>query len=130
MADANNQIGTIYCSSGSQTSGIGQWFAPNGAEITQNSASSFTSVRGGGNFPSYAGLQLKTGLSFSTSDEGVYTCVIPDESGIQQTLHAGLYRRGYFGKCQRYIYSIYNIIIIVTFFISSSYSNWQSLKHN
>ena len=97
LADASNQIGTIYCSSGSQTSGIGRWYAPNGAEITQNSGSSFTVVRGGGNFPSFVGLQLKTGRSFSVFGEGVYTCVIPDETGIQQTLHVGLYRRGYYG---------------------------------
>ena len=95
LADGNNQIGTVYCSSGSQTNGIGQWFAPNGAEITQNSGGSFTVVRGGGNFPSYIGLQLKTGRSFSVLDEGVYTCVIPDENGVRQTLHVGLYSRGY-----------------------------------
>lgn len=98
LADRNSQIGTIYCSSGSRTSSIGQWFAPNGAEITQSGSGSFTVVRGGGNFPSYVGLQLKTGRSFSVLDEGVYTCVIPDETGIQQTLHIGLYRYGYYCK--------------------------------
>ena len=97
IADANNQIGTLYCSSGSQTNGIGQWFAPNGAEITQNSGGSFTVVRGGGNFPSYVGLELKAGQSLSIFDEGVYTCVIPDESGIQQILHVGLYHHGHYG---------------------------------
>ena len=101
IADTNNQIGTLYCSSGSQTNGIGQWFAPNGVEITQNSGGSFTMVRGGGNFPSYVGLELKAGRSLSMFDEGVYTCVIPDESGIQQTLHVGLYRHGYYGMNMR-----------------------------
>lgn len=98
LADRNNQVGTIYCSSGSQTSGIGQWFAPNGVAITQNGGGSFTVVHGGGNFPSYIGLQLKTSRLFSAFDEGVYTCIIPDENGVQQTLHAGLYRYGYYGK--------------------------------
>lgn len=98
LADRNNQIGTIYCSSGSQTSGIGQWFAPNGVAITQNGGGSFTVVRGGGNFPSYIGLQLKTGRLFSVFDEGVYTCIIPDENGVLQTMHVGLYRYGYYGK--------------------------------
>ena len=106
IAYATNQLGTIYCSSGSQTSGIGQWFAPNGAEITQNSGNSFNVVRGGGNFPSYVGLQLKTGQSFSTSDEGVYTCIIPDETGILQTLHVGLYRYGYYGMLRAGVTSI------------------------
>lgn len=98
LADGNNQIGTIYCSSGSQANGIGQWFAPNGAEITQSSGGSLTVARGGGSFPSYVGLQLKTGRSFSMLDEGVYTCVIPDKNGVQQTLYVGLYNQGYFGK--------------------------------
>ena len=98
LSDTNNQIGTIYCSSGSQTIGIGQWFAPSGAEISQNGGGSFTVVHGGGNFPSYVGLQLRAGQSFSVFDEGVYTCVIPDENGIQQTLHIGLYSHGYYSK--------------------------------
>ena len=96
LADGNNQIGTIYCSSGSQANGIGRWFAPNGVEITQSSGGSLTVVRGGGNFPSYVGLQLKTGRSFSVLEEGVYTCVIPDENGVQQTLYVGLYSQGYY----------------------------------
>lgn len=100
LADRNDQIGTIYCSSGSQAGSIGQWFAPNGMEITQNGGSSFTVVLGGGNFPSYVGLQLKSGRSLSVYDEGVYTCVIPDENGIQQSLHVGLYRHGNYGKQQ------------------------------
>ena len=98
LADGNNQIGTIYCSSGSQANGIGQWFAPNGDEITQSIGSSLTVVQGGGNFPSYIGLQLKTGRSFSRLEEGVYTCVIPDENGVQQISHVGLYSQGYSGK--------------------------------
>ena len=55
-------------------------------------------VRGGGNYPSYVGLQLRAGWSLSTSNEGVYTCLIPDENGIQQTLHIGIYHYGYYGE--------------------------------
>ena len=98
LADRNNQIGTIYCSSGYQANNIGRWFAPSGAEIARNSGGSFTVVQGGGNFPSYIGLQLNEGQSFSALDEGVYTCIIPDENNVQQTLHVGLYRNGYNGN--------------------------------
>lgn len=96
LADRDGQTGTIYCSSGSRTNGIGQWSAPNGVVIAQNSGS-LSVVRGGGNFPAYVGLQLRVNQSLSQSDEGVYTCTIPDENGIQRTLHVGLYRYGFYG---------------------------------
>ena len=92
LADGSNNIGTIYCVSGSRISGIGQWFAPNGAEISETSNSSMTVVRSNGNIPAYAGLQLKPGRSVTANDEGVYTCAIPDERGLRQILFVGLYR--------------------------------------
>ncbi len=97
LADRNNQIGTIYCSTGFQINGIGQWLAPSGAAITQSGSSSFSMIRGGGNFPAYVGLQLRANHSLSSVDEGIYTCTIPDENGIQKTLHIGIYRYGFHG---------------------------------
>lgn len=96
LADRNNQIGTIYCSSGSRASGIGQWLAPNGAVIAQNGGP-LSVVNGGGNFPAYVGLQLRLNQSLSQSNEGVYTCNIPDEDGVQRTLYVGIYRYGFRG---------------------------------
>ena len=98
LADKNNQTGVIYCNSGSKVTGIGQWFSPNGVEITQSSGGAFTVVRGGGNIPSFIGLQLRAGWTFSESNEGIYTCLIPDENGIQQVLQIGLYLNGYIGE--------------------------------
>ena len=95
LADSSNQIGTIYCTSGSNDSSNGQWFSPDGTEITASSAVSLSVVHGGGTFPSYAGLQLNSGYSITTSEEGVYTCVILDENGIEQTVYVGLYRYGF-----------------------------------
>ena len=96
LADRNNQIGTIYCSSGSRGSNIGQWTAPNGEIVTQTE-SLLTVVRGGGNFPGYVGLQLRPNRTLSVYDEGIYTCTIPDENGDERTLLIGLYRYGYYG---------------------------------
>ena len=95
LADSDNQIGTIYCASGSHSSGIGQWIGPNGATVMR-SGSFLTVVRGGGHFPSYVGLQLRTNQSLSMFDEGIYTCIIPDENGDQQALHVGIYRHGFY----------------------------------
>ena len=61
------------------------------------SGSFLTVVRGGGNFPSYVGLQLRANQSLTMFDEGVYTCIIPDENGDEQALHVGIYRHGYYG---------------------------------
>ena len=101
LADNNNQTGVIYCNSGSKVANIGQWFSPSGVEITQNSGGTFTIVRGGGIIPSFIGLQLKAGRSLSTSDEGIYTCLIPNENGVQQVLQIGLYLNGYIGEYLR-----------------------------
>lgn len=98
LADNNNQTGVIYCNSGSKDVGVGQWFSPSGAEIAQNNDGTFTVVRGGGSIPSFIGLQLRAGRSFSASDEGIYTCIIPDENGIEQVLQIGLYLNGYIGE--------------------------------
>ncbi len=98
VADVNNQIGTIFCSSGSRVTNIGHWLAPNQTEITESSSGSFTAIRGGGNFPSYIALQLKSGSSIAEEDQGVYTCIIQDEDGVQQILYVGIYRYSYYGE--------------------------------
>ena len=59
---------------------------------------SLSVVHGGGNSPAYIGLQLRANQSLLASDEGTYTCIIPDENGIQRTLHVGIYRYGYYGR--------------------------------
>lgn len=97
LTDRNYQTGTVYCSSGSRAANIGQWLAPNGVAITQSSGA-LTVVRGGGSYPAYVGLQLRANQTLLQSHEGVYTCVIPDEDGVQQTLHVGIYRYGFYGK--------------------------------
>ena len=108
LADRNNQIGTISCSSGSRSSGIGQWLAPNGAVVPQ-SGSLLSIVHGGGSYPAYVGLQLRANQSLSASEEGIYTCVIPDVTGIQRTLHVGIYRYGYNGNA-----FFFNVMLCVT----------------
>ena len=102
LADRNNEIGTIYCSSGSRSSGIGQWYAPNGVAITESSTL-FSVVRGGGDFPAFVGLQLRANQSLTQFFEGVYTCIIPDENGISRSLHIGIFRYGFRGMYVGYI---------------------------
>ena len=96
IGDSNNQLGTIYCISGSNDSNIGQWTAPDGIVVTGTSSGVFTTVYGGGGNDSvspYVGLQVKSGYSLTESAEGLYTCTIADENGILQSLHIGIRRQ-------------------------------------
>ncbi|CAI8015431.1 hypothetical protein GBAR_LOCUS9556, partial [Geodia barretti] len=42
-------------------------------------------------YHSYTSLSLRYGVQFSREAEGVYSCIIPDENGVEQILHFGLY---------------------------------------
>ena len=97
LGDRNNQLGTIYCTSEVPNSNAGKWYYPNGDEVAGNDGR-FTTEHGGGIFPSYIGLQLTSGFTLMASDQGVYTCIIPDENGIEQSLLVGIYVFGFYGK--------------------------------
>ena len=97
LADSSNDIGTLFCVSGGLSSNTAKWLAPDGTDMMDNNGS-FAIVRGEGSTQSYIALQLNTGYSLTDADEGVYTCIIPDENGIEQTLYVGLYRFGFYGR--------------------------------
>lgn len=61
---------------------MGQIVAPNGSYITSSSCVTI----GGVEDPGYISLRLQ-----SSGDQGVYSCAIPDENGVQQFLHVGIY---------------------------------------
>ena len=97
VADSANQIGTLYCHSASRESGIGQWISPSENNITSTLTDSFEVARFSETQPSYTTLQLTQGSSLSTAHQGIYSCVIPDETGAEQILHIGIYPSGYTG---------------------------------
>ena len=75
---------TTYCSS-AETEGapLGNWYFPNGTEVPTNGTGwLFYSTRG----PGVVRLHRHTG-----GVSGIYRCVIPDQSGVNQTLYVGLY---------------------------------------
>lgn len=79
------RIEQLQCISASRSANVGQWISPNGNDITNNSL--ITSV---GNItdPGFISLELQ---SITINNQGVYTCVIPDENGVQQYLYIGIY---------------------------------------
>ena len=98
IADSAGQIGTIYCHSASEQFHIGRWISPAGNDITFTSTDAFDVGLHSGSFHSYTTLALSNGFSLSGADQGVYSCQIPDEKGIQNILHVGIYPHGYAGN--------------------------------
>ena len=82
---------------GASSINTARWLAPDGTEIANNTGS-LVIVSGGGSPYSYIGLQLKGGYSLTAAEEGVYTCIIPDENEVEQILYVGIYRLGPYGK--------------------------------
>ena len=90
--DANNIVDALWCQSANICSDIGVWYYPNGTQVplfngTFDNTSAprpLFSKRVNGQIA----LARRDGLS---AFEGLYTCIIPDENGVNQTLVVGAY---------------------------------------
>ena len=97
-ASVTGRLPQLQCISGSSAADIGQWIAPNGGEIDVGPSGSFTIVTGDADDPGFTSIELKDGVSLATRDQGVYSCIIPDENGNVHYLYVGLYLRGFNSK--------------------------------
>ena len=66
------------------SAGVGQFIAPNGTDISNNSS---VITIGNVTDPGYISLELQ---DIVVTNQGIYRCVIPDEDGVQQILHIGI----------------------------------------
>ena len=96
-ANSDDSTGTVQCISGSMEPNVGQWIAPDGQELTHSTNSPFVVTLGGSTNPGYLSTVVANGQSLSNTDQGVYSCILPDESGNQQILHLGIYLSGFSG---------------------------------
>jgi hypothetical protein len=94
-ANSGHALGTVFCHSAFSQPNIGRWIGPSGEEIPFLGNHIFQVQFHTATFHSYTSITLKEGVQFSSGDEGVYSCIIPDENGDEQTLHFGLYDYGY-----------------------------------
>ena len=83
----------LWCQSANNGSDIGVWYYPNGTKVPLftepfNANSAPTPVYSK-RFKGQIALARKAGL---LGYEGLYTCIIPDENGVNQTLVVGAYR--------------------------------------
>ena len=82
----------LWCQSANNSFDIGLWYYPNGTQVPL-----FTGAFDDSSAPSpifskrFTG-QIALARKKSLSDyEGLYTCIIPDENGVNQTLVVGIY---------------------------------------
>ena len=73
----------LQCISASLSAGVGKFIAPNG-DIINGTAVTI----GGASDPGNIALNLQSML---IGTQGVYKCIIPDENGMEQILHVGIY---------------------------------------
>ena len=93
----------LWCQSANSGSNIGLWYYPNGTQVPLFNGN-FDSKNGAPNpifskrFTGQIALARQGGLS---GYEGLYTCITPDEIGVNQTLVVGAYRSvTYNSSCQ------------------------------
>ena len=97
-ASSTGSVGEVQCVSGSAVPYTGSWTFPSGDQSANITDVSFDVVIGGESDPGFASIQLPPGASLNESDEGVYTCHVPDESGVMQIFHVGIYLSSFSGK--------------------------------
>ena len=91
--DDNNINDALWCQSANNGSDIGVWYYPNGNQVPLFTGafddSSTPSPLFSKRFNGQIALARTAGVS---GIEGLYTCIIPDENGVNQTLVVGVYR--------------------------------------
>ena len=91
--DDSNINDALWCQSANDGSDIGLWYYPNGTQVFLHTGSfesgppPIFSKR----FAGQIALARTAGLD---GYEGLYTCIIPNENGVNQTLVVGAYRTG------------------------------------
>lgn len=92
-ADRGYLPGTFTCLSGRSEAGIGRWIAPNGYDYTSPGTHSFDVRVGGEDNPGMIEISVigEENRFPAGKWDGVYSCVMPDESGTEQILYLGIY---------------------------------------
>ena len=86
----NGSATNVLCHSGSRGSDAGMWIAPDGdivPDLATDRLSSFLLVH------PFTNLSLVDPLV--TRQEGVYTCIVSDETGEVQSLHIGIFQNSH-----------------------------------
>lgn len=91
-------VDDLHCSSSSTVANTGRWIAPNGIDLTNSTTDPFDVVVGDEQDPGSLIVQQQDGHIVTRSFQGIYTCIIQSENGVQTYLHVGIYRNGFNSK--------------------------------
>ena len=93
MASNGVLQGSFFCLSGKAEAGIGRWIAPNGDDFTHSETHPFEATVGGENNPGVVEISLSSSESRFPAGhwDGIYSCVIPDQTGTEQIIYLGVY---------------------------------------
>ena len=95
--NGDGQNDGIWCQSALNESMIGVWYLPNGSPVpTQRRPTPLESYNT--NVTGQVGLLRRGGLA---SVEGLYSCIIPNVEGVNQTLYVAAYRVATFSKISK-----------------------------
>ena len=88
--NSDNISDALWCQSDNNGSNIGLWYFPDGTQVLLYNGSLLTgpSPIFSKRFTGQIAIARNDGLS---GYEGLYTCIIADENGVNQTLVLGLY---------------------------------------
>lgn len=90
--NSHGRIPQLHCLSGSSMSDVGYWIGPNGTNLNEVLNDPFDVVPGDENNPGELLISTPiTNTQLENVHEGVYTCSMPDDNGINQNLHVGIY---------------------------------------
>ena len=96
--DSSGMIGVLQCISGSLQPNVGRWISPSGQDITTSIIDPFEVQVGDQSSPGSLNIRQASGHSITTSFQGVYTCIIPNERGMEEYLHIGIYSHTFNSK--------------------------------
>ena len=77
---------------------VGCFISPSGQDISDTPSMPFDITVGGQDDPGYIILSVAPDQKVRGSDSGIYTCFIPDEAGVEQTIHVGIYGNNFNSK--------------------------------
>ena len=99
-SSSDGRIPQLLCLSGSSGSAVGQWIGPDGTILTTIQSDPFDVIFGDNNNPGQMIVETPiTNPSIMATHEGVYTCMIPNESDDIEYLRIGIYLSGSSGEC-------------------------------
>ena len=93
IVSSTNQL-IMDCVSNSSTSGVGSISGLNEI-MTPNNTYEVLKLINSFNRPGFLRLRTVMSQTLDTSDQGIYTCIIPDSNGKNISLHVGLYPPGF-----------------------------------